>query len=424
MTEMERAAAEKASSARAWKDIAWLLGISSILLATLLPFSSYIASLPFIQDEWGMNNAQAAVVFSMYLAGYAMSSLVLVPLTDRVPARRVLLAGVLLMVASNVLFPLLARNFWVGALLRGLAGAGHVGVYIPGIQLVSQRFAGSRRGTAVSVFVSAGYAGTTVSYVFMGLLLDHTATWRQAYLITALVGLLGLALALLLTPGKSLMQPASGRGRLNLGVLRDRPVALVILAYALHTAELYLARLWLPLLLGATLVAAGREPADAAALAATLSGLMFMTGIAGVFAGGVISDYLGRSAGAAAIFAISGACSFIAGWLVGASPWLLMAVGFVYGFMTSADSAIYSTAVTELSARGRVGSTQAVQSFIGFTVGAIAPVMAGAILDLARSSAGWGLAFSFNGALAVMGVLALLWLRRLPGAAQMAGGKR
>ncbi len=423
---MERSAAEKASTARAWKDIAWLLGISSILLAALLPFSSYIASLPFIQAEWGMSNAQAGVVFSMYLVGYAISSLVLVPLTDRLPARRVLLAGTVLMVASNVLFPLLARDFWSGALLRGLTGAGHVGAYITGIQLVSQRFTGSRRGTAVSVFVSAGYAGTTASYVFMGLLLDHTSTWRQAYLVTALVGLLGLALALPLTSGKELAasRPVGSRGRLDLGVLRHRPVALVILAYALHTAELYLARLWLPLLLGATLVAAGREPADAAALAATLSGLMFMTGIAGVFAGGLISDFLGRSAGAAAIFAISGTCSFVAGWLVDASPWLLMAVGFVYGFMTSADSAIYSTAITELSARGRVGSTQAVQSFIGFTVGAIAPVMAGSILDVARSSMGWGLAFSFNGALAVVGVLALLWLRRLPGADQMAGGRR
>ena len=49
---------------------------------------------------------------------------------------------------------------------------------------------------------------------------------------------------------------ARGSGRLTLSALRDRRIALVIAAYALHTAELYLARLWLPLLLGSV---AGEE---------------------------------------------------------------------------------------------------------------------------------------------------------------------
>ena len=61
---------------------------------------------------------------------------------------------------------------------------------------------------------------------------------------------------------------------------------------------------------------------------------------------------------------------------------------------------------------------------IGFGIGAIAPVAAGLILDVATSASRWGLAFSFNGALAVLGVGALLWLRRLPRARQMASGKR
>ena len=42
----------------------------------------------------------------------------------------------------------------------------------------------------------------------------------------------------------------------------------------------------------------------------------------------------------------------------------------------------------------------------------------------AKSSSGWALAFSFNGALAVVGVLVLIWLRHLPRAVRMAGGRR
>lgn len=412
-----------------WADALWLAAMSATLLLALLPFSSYIASIPFVADEWGMTNSQAAVVFSAYLVGYAVSSAFLIPVTDRLPPGKVMLASVALIAVSNILFPLLARDVWTASALRFIAGAGHVGAYIPGIRIVSLRFADGKRGTAVAIFVGAGYAGTTISYVFMGQLLDLTDSWRTAYMITALLGLVGVLIALTrvwpLGRRDAEPEPASGgSARLNLGALRHRPMLLINTAYALHTAELYLARLWLPLLLAASLVHSGKEAGEAAVLAATWSGFMFMTGIAGVFFGGVVSDRFGRTAGAGAIFAASGAISFAAGWLVGAPPAVLIILGFGYGFATSADSAIYSTAVTELAPRNLIGSTQAIQSFVGFTVGAIAPVVAGGLLDVFDGALGWGAAFGFNGLLAVVGVAALLILRRMPEASSMAAGKR
>jgi MFS family permease len=409
----------------------WLAGISLVLLVTLLPFSSYIVSLPFIQAEWHMNNTQAAMVFSSYLLGNAVAALFLVPLTDKLPPQRVYLGGVIVLTVSNLLFPLLAWNLWTGSALRFVAGAGHIAAYIPGVQLVARRFAGGRRGTAVGVFVAAGYAGTTLSYTFMGLLLNWTSGWRSAYLITACLGLLALVLLAflrLLTHEKADSPPlpraaTQKRGLINIGVLKNRAVALVIVAYTLHTAELYIARLWFPSLLSESFVKHGMSAFEATTLAATLAGFMFMMGIVGVFSGGFISDHLGRSYGAAVIFTLSGLCSFLVGWLLETPSFLLITVGFIYGFMTAADSAIYSTAVTELAPANRVGSTQAVQSFIGFAVGAILPVVAGSILDLAQAAAGWRLAFSFNGVLAILGVAALLWLKQLPESREMAAGK-
>ena len=138
----------------------------------------------------------------------------------------------------------------------------------------------------------------------------------------------------------------------------------------------------------------------------------------------MVSDRMGRTAGAGLIFAVSGAVSFLVGWLVGAPMAVLIALGFVYGFATAADSAIYSTAATELAPANRIGSTQGVQNFIGFSVGAVAPVLAGGILDIVDIAAGWGLAFGFNGLLAVGGLTALLLLRGHPDSVAMAGGRR
>jgi len=63
---------------------------------------------------------------------------------------------------------------------------------------------------------------------------------------------------------------------------------------ALHAAELFVARLWLPLLLGAKLINAGYNAGSAASRAATLSGFMFMTGIFSLMAGSWVSDRAGR----------------------------------------------------------------------------------------------------------------------------------
>ena len=414
-----------------------------MLFLILLSSSSYVASLPFVREEWGLNNTQSGLIFSSYLAGYAVSSLVLVPFTDRFNPLHILIVGVVLTACSGFLFPLLAEGLWTACLLRFIYGVGHVCVYITGIRLASHRFSGGSRATAVSVFVGSGYAGTTVSYVFMGILLERLDGWEPAFLVTTLPGLASIAIAAFLASGRSARTShveydhgngddrsnVNGRGTsagsgnggwLSLAPMRDRRLVLVIVAYALHTAELFLARLWLPLLLGAALMLGGLDPDNAASRAATLAGLMFMTGIVSVLIGGWASDRFGRTRTATFIFAVSGMCSFLAGWLVGLPFAYLVVLGFLYGFFTAADSAIYSTAVTELAPRNLVGSAQALQSFIGFVAGTGAPVLAGSILDHAAVQSAWILVFSFNGVLALAGIACLLRLGGVP-ASRIAG---
>ena len=182
----------------------------------------------------------------------------------------------------------------------------------------------------------------------------------------------------------------------------------VIAAYALHTAELYLARLWLPLLLGASLVRSGYDAEGAVSLAAALAGFMSMTGIGSVLAGGWLSDRLGRPAAAALIFSASGACSFAAGGLVGLPagipdcPGLRIWVCHGCRFRNILDGGdrAGSEGARRVDAGGAV-VRRVRRRRGGSRAGGVDPGRVG--LDDG---------FSFNGALAVAGVVFLVWLRR------------
>jgi MFS family permease len=73
-------------------NIVWLVLISAGLAVMALPFASYVAALPLIKTEWGLNNTQAGVIYSAFFAGYALSALVVILLTDRFGPKPVFLS--------------------------------------------------------------------------------------------------------------------------------------------------------------------------------------------------------------------------------------------------------------------------------------------------------------------------------------------
>ena len=386
--------------------VAWLGGMSTMLFFALLPMSSYVVTLPLIQHEWASDNTETAVVFSAYLVGLALASVLILPLSDRHPPERFVIGGVVLLTLSHVVFPLLARGPLSGSLFRALAGAGHLAVYYPGIRMISQRIGAAKRGGAIATFVAAGYLGTSLSYSVTGWFLRVVDSWQAAYLWTSVVGAVAFPLAWFACQGDRLADPAV-RGVLSLRPLRDRSVSWVIVAYALHSAELYLTRLWLPLLLGAWFSRQGMGSTEATAMAATRAGWMFTAGVAGVFLGGLYSDRVGRTRAAMVIFGISTVCSFSVGWTLDGPAAIIMACGGLYGFATAADSSIYSTAVIELTGSNGTGSALALLSFSGFLAGAVVPVLAGVILDRLTGDLAWVTAFSFNGLIGLAGIVAL-----------------
>jgi MFS family permease len=104
---------------------------------------------------------------------------------------------------------------------------------------------------------------------------------------------------------------------------------------------------------------------------------------------------------------VSGTCSLLIGLFFGASPWLIILIGLVWGFTVVADSAQFSTMVTEFADQAYVGTALTLQLAAGFTI----TVVTIWLIPLLQQAVGWRWAFSLLAPGPLMGVLAMLRLR-------------
>ena len=92
------------------------------------------------------------------------------------------------------------------------------------------------------------------------------------------------------------------------------------------------------------------------------------------------------------------------------------------GITVVADSAQFSTAISELAPPGTAGSALALQTATGFLLTA-ATIYLVSLLD-PSDGAGWRIAFALLAVGPAIGIVAMLRLRGRPDATKMAGGNR
>ncbi len=134
----------------------------------MLVFINYSAILPLLKEEWGMNNTQAGIIFSVYQLGYIGSGVLLSVLSDRVNIRNIFITAALWSGLANLMFGLFADDFYSGLILRGLTGIGMGGTYMPGLKLVAERFEAHERGRAIGIYVGSLVLGAALSLVVPG----------------------------------------------------------------------------------------------------------------------------------------------------------------------------------------------------------------------------------------------------------------
>lgn len=368
---------------------------------SLSSFASFPALMPRLFEAWALSTREAAWVNAAFYAGYMLVSPVLTTLTDRVDARRLVLASCAVGVVSAVAFATLGEHFAAALFTRALSGAATAGSFMPGLRALTDRTHVSKQSRYIGYYMGSFALGTSLSYAACELLAAGFGT-EVALLSMALGPLLALALCYaVLWPLEVQARRAQPLVPDPRPVLRNRSMLGFVCCYGLHTWELFTLRSW-----GVAFLtfAQRREgyvaplwwaPATVLALANVLTAPASVLGVEAAQRVGrarwiglsMVSSALGLAAlGFSQHLPSVFACL------------LVLAIGMLMG----ADSATLTSGLVESSPPAQRGLGMAVHTTVGFAGAFLGPLSFGLLLDATggvERSGAWITSFLVSGAL-------------------------
>ena len=397
------------STPNKWRALV-LLSLAE-LLGMALWFSGS-AVVPALSREWNLTSSQVSWLANAVQFGFVAGTLIsaTLNLSDIITTRHLFAVCALLGALTNAFFGLYVHQPGTAIALRFLTGVCLAGVYPPGMKLMATWFR-ERRGMALGFLVGALTLGKATPYLVNAL---GSANWRLNVLFVSMLAIIGgLIVLLFVSDGPHALPPASFDLSQVWKVFSNRGVRLASFGYFGHMWELYAMWIWIPVMLRASVTAQGGNPI----FSEVGSFLIIGAGAIGCVVAGLIADRVGRTLVTSWAMAISGSCCLLVGFLFGAHPVLLLLLAVVWGASVVADSAQFSSCVTELGDPQYIGTALTLQMCIGFLLTTIS-------IELVPKVGNWRYAFMILAPGPLFGVISMLRLRQLPEAVKIAHGRR
>jgi MFS family permease len=390
--------------------------ISAAVVLGLAPWFSATAVGPAMVAQWHLDPSAAAWLTMAVQLGFVVGTLVSAAfmLSDRWSAERLAAWSSALAAASTAAIACGAASASTAIALRVLTGVALAGVYPPAMKLVAGWYR-ERRGLAIGILVGALSLGSAAPHLLR--VLVPLGAWRGVMLAAALSALAGAALfgfAARPGPYQALSSP------LDWGVLRrivrDRAVMLTTAGYLGHMWELYAMWSWVLAFWTASVVMRDGSPV----LPALMAFAALAAGAVGCVIGGWAADRIGRTALTIAAMLVSASCALVIGAASRGPLVLLAGITLLWGVSVVADSAQFSTCVTELVPPEYAGTALTLQTALGFLL----TIVSIRCVPLWVARWGWDYAFMPLAAGPLLGSLAMWRLRQLPEAKRLASGAR
>lgn len=377
--------------------------IATVQVLALAVWFSVSAVLPSLRSEWGISTAQGVWLTGTVQLGFVTGALVStgLNLADRIAPQLLMASSSALAALSTFALAAVADGLAPALALRVLTGVFLAGVYPVGIKLMASWTGSSGRGLAMGLLIGALTVGSTLPHLIAGLV---TLPWRSVLQVTALVGLAGAVLSLLVVrPGPHLPSgPTMLQPRYALRMFAEREPRLVNLGYLGHMWELYALWTWIPLFV----LNASAADAFGARSQVLVFVAMGVFGLAGCLLGGWAADRFGRPTAAVTALAVSGVCCLLSPLAFLAPPAVLAVFCAVWGASVIADSGVFSTALSEVADRRFIGTALSAQTAIGFAL----TVVSIQLVPLLADAVGWQFAFLLLAPGPALGALAMLRL--------------
>ena len=373
------------------------------------------AVVPALTTEWRLSPSQiswlAIAVQLGFVAGTLFSATLNLP--DIISTRHLFAVSSFLGAAVNAVFGLYVHDPATAIMLRFVTGVCLAGVYPPGMKIMATWFR-ERRGMALGVLVGALTLGKATPYLVNAV---GSSNWRANVLFVSLLAATGgLVVLFFVEDGPYALPPAKFDLSQVVRVFSNRGVRLASFGYFGHMWELYAMWIWIPVMIRASIATHNGD----ARLAELGSFIVIGAGTIGCVIAGLIADRVGRTIVTSWAMAISGTCCLVIGLLYGGSPLLLLFVAAIWGAAVVADSAQFSSCVTELGDPQYIGTALTIQMCVGFLLTTISIELIPNVV----SAWGWRYAFMILAPGPLFGVISMLRLRQLPEAIKIAHGRR